>query len=111
MGRAMTSEADTDPPPPAAAKRGPGRPRRPATETQQQRVERLQTELQHAQEALKLAEEKRAGIVGAAAIHHSRSHAQFRRQLAAMLRAEVKSKADLAAVADLLVESPVTVDS
>jgi hypothetical protein len=105
------TEPETDAPSPPSERKGPGRPRKPATETQQQRIERLQTELQHAQQALKLAEEKRAGIVGTAAIRHARIHADFRRELATMLRAEVKSKADLATVADLLVDSPVAAGS
>ena len=87
--------------PPDAAKRRPGRPRK-APETPEQRIARLQAELQDAQSALKAAEENRAAIVGTAAIRHARAHAEFRRHLAAALRAEVKSKADLAAIADLL---------
>ena len=91
-------------PSPAAsdAKKRPGRPRQTATETHKQRVERLQAELKEAQAALKLTEEKQAAIVGAAALRHARRNVEFSRQLAAMLRAEVKAKADRAIVADLL---------
>lgn len=89
-------------PPSGAAKRG--RPPRAAAETQQQRVERLQAELRAAQDALKLTEERRASIIGAAALRHARKDGEFRRVLAAALRAEVKGKADLAAIADLLLE-------
>ena len=51
---------------------------------------------------MKQAEEKRAGIVGAAALRHVRRNVEFARQLAAALRAEVKAKADRAAIGDLL---------
>ena len=77
---------------------------------QQQRVERLQAELRNTQDVLKLGEEKRAAIVGGATVRHARKNPEFRRTLAAVLRAEVKSKADLAAVADLLIE-PATASS
>ena len=99
----MDSESEM-PTPPAEAKRKAGRPRISGTETQQQRIERLQAELRAAQDALKLAEERRASIVGAAAVRHARKNDEFRRALAAALRVEIKSKAELAAVADLLLE-------
>jgi len=89
-------------PTPSERKKGPGRPRQAATETHKQRVERLQAELKDAQAALKLTEEKQAAIVGAAALRHARRNVEFSRQLAAMLRAEIKAKADRAIVADLL---------
>jgi len=97
-------------PAPAASedKKRPGRPRQAATETQKQKVERLQDELRQAQAALKLSEEKRASIIGHAALRHARRHTEFARALAAMLRAEIKAKADRAAVADLLVDDPGT---
>ncbi len=99
----MNSETDAPPSIPDA-KRKAGRPRASGTETQQQRIERLQAELRAAQDALKLAEERRASIVGAAAVRHARKNPEFRRALAAALRVEVKSKADLAAIGDLLIE-------
>jgi hypothetical protein len=89
---------------PAATKKGPGRPRTPATETPQQRIERLQAELTNAHEALKLVEQRREAIVGAVVVRHARAHEDFRRQLAVILRAGVKSKADLATIAELLIE-------
>src|SRR5271166_654004 len=100
----MNTNTELSPPSPspATSKKGPGRPRKTLSETPQQRIERLQAELHHAQETLKLAEEKCAAIIGAAAIRHARAHENFRRQLAVILRAEVKSKADLAAVAEFL---------
>ena len=87
--------------PSGAAKNRPGRPRK-NPETPEQRIERLQAELQQAQHALKVAEETRAAIVGGAAIRHARMHQEFRRHLGAALRAEVKSKTDLAVIADLV---------
>ncbi len=87
-------------PTPATEQRRRGRPQA-GPETHRQRVERLQAELREAQAAMKQADEKRAGIVGAAALRHARHNAEFSRQLAAALRAEVKSKADRSLIADL----------
>ena len=98
----MTTDADiAAPSPPHAVKKGPGRPRS-APENPQQRIERLQVELNLAHEALKIAEQHRAMIVGAVVVRHARAHEDFRRQLASILRADIKAKADLAAIADLL---------
>lgn len=97
-----TGEEPLPSPTVSKGKKGPGRPRQAATETHKQRVERLQAELKEAQAALKLTEEKQAAIVGAAALRHARRNVEFARQLAAMLRAEVKAKAERAIVADLL---------
>jgi hypothetical protein len=100
----MATDAEiAAPSPPPGAKKGPGRPRS-TPETPQQRIERLQAELQHAQEAVKLADERQATIVGAAVVRYARANVDFRRQLAAALRAEVKAKADIAAIANLLIE-------
>jgi hypothetical protein len=90
-------------PAPTSVKKGPGRPRS-ATETPHQRIERLQAELRQAQEAQKREDERQATIVGAAVVRHARANVDFRRQLAAALRAEVKAKADIAAIANLLIE-------
>jgi hypothetical protein len=95
-GEALPSPAASD------ATKPRGRPRQSGPESQKQRVERLQAELREAQAAMKLSEEKRAGIVGAAALRHARRNVEFSRQLAAMLRAEIKSKADRAVIGDLL---------
>jgi hypothetical protein len=99
----MTTDAEIAPSSPSSAltKRGPGRPRS-APETPQQRIERLQAELVKAQEAQKLMDQRQAAIVGAVVIQHARANEEFRRQLASILRAEVKAKTDLAAIADLL---------
>ena len=98
----MTTDAEIAPSPSSAlTKRGPGRPRS-APETPQQRIERLQAELVQAQEAQKLMDQRQAAIVGAVVIQHARANEEFRRQLASILRAEVKAKTDLAAIADLL---------
>jgi len=88
-------------------KKRPGRPRQSAAESQQQRIDRLQAELKEAQEALRVSEEKRASIVGHASLRHARHNTEFARQLAAALRAEIKSKADRTAIRDLLGDDPV----
>ena len=75
-------------------------------ETARQRVERLQAELRDAQAAMKLAEEKRASIVGHACLRHARHNAEFAHHLAAALRSEIRSKTDRAAIADLLAGDP-----
>ena len=101
----MNSESEHLPsPPPSSTPRPRGRPRQTQQENPQQRIERLTREMQQAQDELRISEEKRAGIVGAAAIRHARHNAEFARQLAAMLRAEVKAKADRAAVGDLMID-------
>jgi hypothetical protein len=100
----MTTDAEIAPPsPPPATKKGPGRPRS-TPETPQQRITRLQAELHQAQEAQKQADERQATIVGAVVVRHARTNVDFRRQLAAILRAGVKAKADLVAIADLLTD-------
>ena len=100
----MDNSGETLPSPaPADTKPRRGRPQT-NPESHQQRIERLQAELKDAQAALKLTEEKRASVVGHASLRHARHNTEFSRQLAAALRAEVKSKADIATVADLLVD-------
>jgi hypothetical protein len=103
MGFPVMSDTAENAPSPAPA--GPikrrGRPQA-GPENHKQRVERLQAELREAQAALKLADEKRAVIVGHASLRHARHNIEFARQLAAALRAEVKAKADRAMIADLL---------
>jgi hypothetical protein len=100
----MTADAEIATPSPAPAKKkGPGRPRS-TPETPQQQIERLQAELQQAQEAQKLENERQATIVGAVVVRHARTNVDFHRQLSAILRAEVKAKADLAAIAGLLTD-------
>jgi hypothetical protein len=102
----MTTDAEIAPSsPPPATKKGPGRPRS-TPETPQQRIERLQAELHNAQKALKLADERQATIVGDVVVRHARTNVDFRRQLATILRAGVKAKGDLAAIADLLTDPP-----
>lgn len=103
----MPSDTENPSPddPPPTAKRSRGRP--PAqsiTETHQQRITRLQDELRHAQEALKISEDRRAMIAGHACLRHARHSAEFARHFAAALRAEVKAKADQAAIRDLITE-------
>jgi hypothetical protein len=101
----MTFEGNTLPSPALSAGKNPrGRPRQNAAESQHQKIKRLQDELRQAQAALKISEERRASIVGAVVLRHVRHDEDFARRLAAMLRAEVKAKADRAAIRDLLVE-------
>jgi hypothetical protein len=88
--------------PPSEPKKPRGRPRGTTTETQLLRIERLQGELKQAQTALRETEERRASIVGHAALRHARHNTEFARHLASTLRAEIKSKADRATVGDLL---------
>ena len=98
----MTGSADSIPSPALSAGKNPrGRPRKNAAESQHQKIERLQDELRQAQAALKISEERRASIVGAAVLRHVRHNTDFARRLAAMLRTEVKAKADRAAIRDL----------
>jgi hypothetical protein len=102
----MTTDAEIAPPSPSpATKKGPGRPRS-TPETPQQRIERLQAELHQAQESKKQADERQARIVGAAVVSRARADENYRRELAVILRAGVKVKADLAAIADLLTDPP-----
>lgn len=100
----MSSAVDAIPSPAPSAGRPRGRPRQSATESQHQKISRLQDELRQAQAALKVSEERRASIIGAAVLRHVRHDDDFARQLAAVLRAEVKAKADRAAIRDLLGE-------
>jgi hypothetical protein len=81
-----------------------GRPQA-GPETHRQRISRLQVEIRQAQEALRVSEEKRASIVGHASLRHAGHNAEFARQLAAALRAEIRSKADRATVGDLLADN------
>jgi peptidoglycan hydrolase CwlO-like protein len=102
----MASENEPLPSPPASETKKPrGRPRQSASETQRQRIERLQGELKQAQTALRETEEKRASIVGHAALRHASHNTEFARLLASALHAEIKSKADRAVVADLLADT------
>ena len=108
----MTSDvAITAPSPPSSsAKKGPGRPRIITAESPEQRIERLQGELHHAQEAKKIADQHRAEIVGAVVLRHASTDEGFRQQLATVLRkavtlrAEFKSKPILAAIREVLDE-------
>ena len=54
-----------------------GRPRQNAAESQHHRIKRLQDELRQAQAALKISEERRASIVGAAVLRHVRHDDDF----------------------------------
>jgi hypothetical protein len=80
-------------------------PGQSGTESPEQKVERIRQELRQAEAALKASEEKRASIIGTAALRHARRHEEFRRHLAAALRAEVKAKGDLAVIGDLIADA------
>src|SRR5271165_5999665 len=86
----------------SSTKKSRGRPKSPTPETPQQLIDRLKAELQKAEEAKKIAEQHRDSIVGKTVVAHALANADFKRQLATVLRKEVKSKADLAAIAELL---------
>jgi hypothetical protein len=58
--------------------------------------------LREAEEAQKIAEQQRDAIVGRVVVAHALAHADFKRQLSGILRAAIKSKADLAAIGELL---------
>ena len=102
---AMSDSGESLPSPaPAAPEKRRGRPPAAGPETHRQRVERLQAELKEAQAAMKQDEEKRAVIVGHACLRHLARNTEFAKQLASVLRAEVKAKADRALIGDLLQE-------
>src|SRR5664280_3311078 len=87
----MTNDAKIPAPSPSSspsspAKKSRGRPRIIATESPQQRIERLQAELHQAHEAKKIAEQHRAEIIGAVVIRHAKTDEDFRRALALVLR-------------------------
>jgi hypothetical protein len=81
-----------------------GRPAKGIAETHQQKIERLQAELKSAQEALRVSEEKRASIVGHAALRYARHNTEFARQLASAMRVEVKINADRMMIGDVFME-------
>ena len=100
----MPSEVESPVPSPAPpAKKPRGRPPKAALpETHQQKIERLQAELEQAREAKRLADERQAGIVGRVVISHALADPDYRRQLVNLLRKEVTGKAELAAINELL---------
>jgi hypothetical protein len=71
-------------------------------ETPQQRIDRLKTELRAAEQAKREIEAKQDSIVGTAIVTHALANADYRKQLAVVLRKEVTGKSDLAAISDLL---------
>ena len=101
----MTDEPEISTAAPAittAAKKSRGRPAKPTQETPQQRINRLQAELQQAHEAQKKLEQQRDSVVGRVVVAHALAHAEYRKQLVALLREEVTSKGDLAVIGELL---------
>ena len=68
----------------------------------QHRIDQLKAEMEKAQEALREFEEKRDSIVGKVVVAHALAHADYRKQLAALLRKEVTGKGDMALIAELL---------
>ena len=71
-------------------------------ETPRQRLDQLKAEMAKAEEALREFEAKRDSIVGAVVTRHALANADYRKQLAALLRKEVTSKGELAFIAELL---------
>lgn len=101
--KSMADTAETIAPAPSQTKRkSRGRPAKPTPETPQQRIDRLKAELQQAEDAKRALEARRDVIVGKAVVAHALANPDFRSQLVGILRAEVKGKADLAALAELL---------
>jgi hypothetical protein len=101
--KSMADTAETTAPSPSrAGKKTRGRPARPTPETPQQRIDRLKAELQQAEDAKRALETQRDVIVGKAVVAHALANPDFGRQLAGILRTEVKGKADLAALSELL---------
>lgn len=85
------------------AKKTRGRPPKSAApETPQQRIDRLKAELQQAEEAKKELERHRDSIVGKVLVNHALNNPDFRRQIGAILKSEVKGKSDLAAISELV---------
>lgn len=80
----------------------PETPKQKSPETPQQKIERLEAELQKAREAKKAADQNRDSIVGSVVVQHAFNNPEFRRQIAALLRCNVKNKSDLATIAELL---------
>ncbi|MBV8520876.1 MAG: hypothetical protein JOY71_01875 [Acetobacteraceae bacterium] len=76
--------------------------RKPVAESVRQRIQRLQAELRKAQEELEAEHQKRAALVGAAALRHAERNDEFRRRLSDALRAEIKDKSERSAIEDLL---------
>ena len=72
------------------------------SETPQQRIDRLKAELLAAEQAKRELEARRDSIVGRAVVAHALADANYRKQLAEMLRREVTSKGDLAMLGELL---------
>lgn len=95
---------------PTASKKRRGRPAGSKTgtrvenkaETPQQRIDRLRAELQKAEEDKAALERQRESIVGKAVLAHARANPDYHKQLVSLLRNEVKAKADLAALDELL---------
>jgi hypothetical protein len=73
--------------PPALGKAGPGCSRKASTETDLQRIQRFQAQLHGAYEALVITEVRRS----AAIMSHAVKAPEYRRALAAALRAEVRA--------------------
>jgi hypothetical protein len=71
-------------------------------ETPQQRIDRLKTELRIAEQAKREIEARRDAIVGKAVVAHALANADYRKQLAGLLRKEVTGKGDLAIIGELL---------
>ena len=71
-------------------------------ETPQQRIDRLKVELQKAEADKAALEQQRDLIVGRVVVAHALANPDYGRQLASLLRNEVKAKSDLAVLGELL---------
>ena len=89
----------TDTPAPA---KGRGRPPKSATETPQQRVQRLEAELAQAKAAMLGLAKEQAAIIGQVVMAEMQKDADFRRQVVGLLRANVKRQADRDTLGDMI---------
>jgi hypothetical protein len=86
---------------PAARKRG-----RPATETPQERLARLEKEIAAAREAVRESERRRFAIIGEAVAAEMDENPAFRTTIAEVLARRVTSPQAKADIAPLLVAAP-----
>ena len=91
---------------PTPPKKPRGRPAGTKTDKQpenpQQRIDRLKAELQKAEADKAAFEKERNSIVGRVVVDQAFQNADYRRQLAALLRDRVTGKGELAAISELL---------
>ena len=95
----MNAAVSTDTP---ALAKGRGRPSKSSAETPQQRVQRLEAELVQAKAAMLGLTKEQAAIIGQVVMVEMQKDADFRRQVVAILRANVKRQADRDTLSDII---------